>query len=352
MTEGDILFFYHTKNAKPKIQKLLKEARAEEEALWASTRGKRIVRLRASLKRHELDRAAQRVRTLEHAAELSEKYSGTIFACAEISGPAEYFEDEPSRYFASRSFAPLGKVHTFANPLPYHEFTAYIKVVQNTPSTPLYEREFEGLKRQLSERNPLPEFLKHARIGGESFRDVIQENWPSISCSSEARFINEAQLRAYLLDFLLEELKDPHTPLLRECRCYRGGAETGLADYFVKVGGEWIPVEAKLSVLASTETSLLEQVNRYIAIDSFSPTVGARVRESFAASFSPLCLVADQAGIYTISDGEFQDCSFGEPSWRREDLNHSSIIALRRWIEYANRSTHGPRRVTKGRGAG
>jgi hypothetical protein len=128
MTEGDILFFYHTKNAKPKIQKLLNKAREEERALRASIRGKPIARLRDSLRRHELDRAAQRVRTLEHAAELSEKYSRTIFACAEISGPAEYFEDEPSRYFASRSFAPLGKVHTFANPLPYHEFTAYIKV--------------------------------------------------------------------------------------------------------------------------------------------------------------------------------------------------------------------------------
>ena len=90
-------------------------------------------------------------------AELSEKYSGTIFACAEISGPAEYFEEEPARYFSSRSFAPLGKVHTFANPLPDHEFADYLKVGQNTPSTPLYEREFEGLKRQLSERNPLPE---------------------------------------------------------------------------------------------------------------------------------------------------------------------------------------------------
>jgi hypothetical protein len=92
-------------------------------------------------------------------------------------------------------------------------------------------------------------------------------------------------------------------------------------------------VEAKLSVLASSETRLLEQVNRYIAIDSFSPTVGARVGESFAASSSRLCLVADQAGIYTISDGEFQDCSFGEPRWRREDLDHSSVTALRQWIE-------------------
>ena len=147
----------------------------------------------------------------------------------------------------------------------------------------MYEQDFDGLKCQLSERNPLPEFLKRARIGGESFRDVTQENWPSISCSPEARFVNEAQLRAYLLDFLLEELKDPRTPLLRECRSFRGGAETGIADYFVRVDGRWIPVEAKLSVLASSETRLLEQVNRYVAIDSFSPTVGARVGESFSA---------------------------------------------------------------------
>jgi hypothetical protein len=192
----------------------------------------------------------------------------------------------------------------------------------------------------------LPGFLKHARIGGESFRDVTQENWPSISCSSDARFVNEAQLRAYLLDFLLEDLKDPRTPLLRECRCYRGGAETGLADYFVKVGGEWIPVEAKLSVLSSPESRLLDQVSKYVAIDSFSPTVGRRVGESFSASSSPLCLVADQAGIYTTSNGEFQGCSFGKPAWRREELDHPSVTALRQWIEDANRVAARPPRVT------
>ena len=102
-------------------------------------------------------------------------------------------EGQRREHFSSRSFAPLGKVCAFANPLADHEFAAYVKVGQSTPSTPLYEREFGGLKSQLSERNPLPDFLKRARIGGESFRDVTQQNWPSISCSSEARFINEAR---------------------------------------------------------------------------------------------------------------------------------------------------------------
>ena len=95
-------------------------------------------------------------------------------------------------------------------------------------------------------------------------------------------------------------------------------------------------MEAKLSVLASSEARLLEQVNRYVAIDSFSPTVGARVGESFSASSSPLCLVADQAGIYAISDGAFQGCSFGEPAWMREELDHSGVTTLRKWIEDAD----------------
>ena len=105
-------------------------------------------------------------------------------------------------------------------------------------------------------------------------------------------------------------------------------------------------MEAKLSVLSSSETRLLEQVNRYVAIDSFSPTVGSRIGESFAASFSPLCLVANPAGIYAIFNGEFQGCSFGEPAWKREELDHSSVTALRRWIEDTNRLAAGPRRVT------
>jgi len=149
MTQGDILFFYHTKNAKRKIQKLLKETRDEAQALKISLQGKRLTRLWTRSRRRDLERAAQRVRTLEHAAELSETYSGAIFACAEISGPAAHFEEEPARHFSSRSFAPLGKVHTFANPLPDYKFADYLKVGQNTPSTPLYELAFEALKLTL-----------------------------------------------------------------------------------------------------------------------------------------------------------------------------------------------------------
>lgn len=48
---------------------------------------------------------------------------------------------------------------------------------------------------------------------------------------------------------------------------------------------------------------------------------------------SPLCLLADQSGIFLVSNGKFRGCSFGEPAWRREDLEHSTVVAIREKIK-------------------
>ena len=65
------------------------------------------------------------------------------------------------------------------------------------------ESNFE-IKQMLSERNELPEFLQHARIGGVSFRDVNKGTWRDISCAASTRFVDESQVRAYLLDYVLD----------------------------------------------------------------------------------------------------------------------------------------------------
>lgn len=333
ITQGDLLFFYHAKSARRKIDRLLKEIDEISEVLGLRTRS-----IERDRDKQDLRTMTEAVRLLEHAAELSDRYSGSILACAEVSAPSEYLHLKGDLHYSSRSFAPLGRVHLFEHPLSADDLKQFVKIGQGTANTPLYERQFEGIKRKLAACNTLPDFLENARIGGETFRDVNRDNWPGISCSASARYVNEEQLRAYLLDFLLEELKDARTPLLRECRCVRGGKETGFADYFVKVNGGWIPVEAKLNSLSMPEKKLLEQVARYVGIDTFYPTIGSNRGEKYEASSSPLCLLADQSGIFLVSNGKFRGCSFGEPAWRREDLEHSTVAVIREKIKEQGRS--------------
>lgn len=298
-----------------------------------------MIKAVANLLNSEATEQRENLRLLDRAASYSNSYSGTIFGCAEVSSPPKYIKrkvDESSR-FKSNVFAPLRKIHLFDPPLHADEFAEVLRIGQGA-ITPLHGEQFNEIRRLLSHRTEVPDFLRNARIGGLTFRDVDKNNWPSISCSEDARFIDEAQLRAYLLDYLLNEIKDEGTSLLKECYCYREQQKgrPKIADYFVKVHGHWVPVEAKLNILA--ERDMLGQVAQYVAIDYFTPTLGRHKGERFGATDSTLCVIADQSGLYIVKNGEFYDCSPGEPTWRREELDHSIIQTIRDRI---GEETHG-----------
>lgn len=144
ITEGDVLFFYHAKIAKRSIARLLKEAKGIAEAMRNET-GPRSSRRDGQ----DLRSVEKIVRLLEHAAKQAELYAGCIFACGEVSGPTEYYDDEVERHFSNRHFAPIGRVHEFGEPLQADRFAEFVKIGQATPNTPLYEPQFEGLKGQL-----------------------------------------------------------------------------------------------------------------------------------------------------------------------------------------------------------
>lgn len=323
MTQNDILFLYHAKSAEHSVRSLLREALGLLENLdsGATPHGPES---------DERDRRLMEeiIQLLEHAAVQSEKYSGTIFGCAEILGATEYLKDDGiERHYSGRFFVPLGQVFIFDHPLHADEFADFVRIEQSTSNTPLYEQQFEGIKRRISERSTLPGFLHHARIGGKAFYNADKHNWPSISCDDRVRFVNEAQLRTYLLDFLLDELKDRRMPLLRECQCYRNGERTGRADYFVRVHDAWVPVEAKLNI--KTERAILDQVAKYTNIDSFVPMLGSHRDTTYKVDPSSVCLIVDQSGVYIVSDGKFSGCSPSTPVWRREDLDHSTVRTIR-----------------------
>lgn len=301
LTKGDILFFYHALTAKQQVSKLLKEVKE----IWDNNKLTQL---------------------LEHADDLANRYAGTIFGCAEVIGPSEYLEG-PLSYYKSNIFVPLSKIHIFKSALSIDIFRSFIKIERKGTITILGKKEFEGLKQELSIKNDLPGFLQNAIFGEHGFYNINKDNWRSIICGNNTEFVHEVQVRTYFTDYLLDELKDNGTPLLQECQCFRDGQMTGIADYFVKLHGNWIPVEAKLNVLA--ERNISSQLEKYIHIDSFVPTMGINKGKVFEIDDLSICLVIDQSGIYVTYDSEFRDCSLGIPLWKREQLEHNLISVIR-----------------------
>jgi hypothetical protein len=309
MQQGDTWFFYHTKSAKQQVTRLYKDVEQVH-----------------GLPRNEQLKISQ---LLESAVEQANRYSGTIFGYAEALGPAEYSEEQGG-HFKTRFFAPLSRVHIFDYPLAYDGFRDFVQISQG-PITRLHRPQFERIKELLTaDQNELPASLQNAVAAETECPDVNQGNWPSISCVESTRFVDEAHLRFCLLDYLLEELKDSGTPLLRECRCPpRRGKQGKIADYFVKIHNNWIPVEAKLNILS--EPDVLGQVAQYTRAFTFKPTQGIHKGEEFRRKTWPpdVCLIVDQSGVYIASSREFLDCSPGEPVWRREELDHSLAPIIR-----------------------
>lgn len=314
LTAGDIIFFYHTKKALQRITRLLKTADADAEP-WNALA--------------DPESAFQR---LADQLEIAQEYAGTIFACARVTGAATYWrnddvERDRDRHWRSNIYAEISRANVFVRPLTEDSFRPHLTISPGGAITPVHGSTFERLKQLLGEKNQLPDYFVNARPGGASFRNVDAKNWIDISCSSRARFIDESQLRTYLLDYLLEELKDPRTTVHQECRCRLDQKYRSIADYFVRVHGRWVPVEAKLNVRA--ERDLPGQVSKYLGVTQFSPTRGPRAGEVLGGSVASMCLVADVAGVYLLDTNGYVSCGPEQPLWERTLLTSATISAIR-----------------------
>ena len=309
MTEGDVLFFYHTNRGHKKIKRLLKDFQTLD--LTHRTHYRNTIE------------------TLERNLEMSKGVESCIFACAQVQGSAMYYAKEENEHFKSRNFVPFNSVHIFENPLHTKDFGEHFKIGQNTV-TPIYARNFGAIRDLLAQRNELPDFLRYANVGELNFQNIGPENWRAIVASSQTRFLNEELVREYFIDYLLKEIRDPRTPILEECVTWRNGESTGRADYFVMIAGRWIPVEAKLNIL--TERDLLGQVGKYIRVDKFVPTIRQRRNTEFFPDRHATCIVIDQSGVYLTHDQQFVDCDFERPWLSREGVTRDFVADLRRAV--------------------
>jgi hypothetical protein len=267
---------------------------------------------------------------LERSRRTAELYGGKIFACALVAGSIERLEGR-KKHFVSPHFAPLNDVFVFDSPLMQSRFADHIRIGRST-TTALFKREFAGIKKLLADENVLPDYFQNAVHDDNAFKNVTARNWGNISCSESAKFTHEAQLRAYWLDYFLRELKDKGTSLLEECECYRGSKNTGRADYFVKIHGRWLPVEAKLNI--ADGTAALRQAAKYTNVNAFVPKKGICRGKAFKIDATPMCLLVDKSGVYFVSSKyEFINCGHDNPVLRREKLTSEAVNEIRNAIK-------------------
>lgn len=311
-TKGDILLFYYGSTSLQRARSMLR---------WAKI---------------EFPDDLELINTIKHSIKLGEKYSGKIFGCTSIINTPQYLTDEnDEQHFGSTIFAPFNEVHLFKNPLHKKEFDDYVNISNHGALSPISNKEgYENLKSLLSKNNDLPDYFKYSKLGDIGFKDLDKTNWFEISCSDEACFIHEVQIRAYLIDYLLNELKDNRTALLEECECYKENKLSGRVDYFIKLDSNWIPVEAKLNTLA--EKNLTSQINKYVGIDYFTPTKNPNKGKIYDMDQCNFCIIVDQLGIYLYNNHQFINCEPGKPLWSKKEFNDTNKIR-KQLIEILNR---------------
>ncbi|NWJ97415.1 MAG: hypothetical protein HXX20_16650 [Chloroflexi bacterium] len=322
LTIGDKVFFYHALGAKQRVPKLLRQARRE----YAPESDLAKLLEQAWNAVNPTDRTYEPqndlVKLLEHCYELMEKYSGKIYGCAElIDKPKSLPEDEEGYIYIS-------KIHIFENPIDRTDFREFIKISPGATITPLSGGSATQLKQRLGDHNQLPEYLQIANFEDKGFHNVNRDTWISISCAPHTRFRLEYQIRAYFIDFLLDELKDERSPLLEECECFKkDNSSKGIVDYFVRIEKTWLPVEAKLNILA--ERHLFLQTAKYLDLEKFVPKKGSNIGKPYEENISSYCLVIDLLGLYIVNKDGFVNCDYNNPVWRRVDIGRELIADIR-----------------------
>lgn len=317
---GDVCFFYYAKSAVPNIRSV--QRREEREGGMGS------------LREEYFDRALEQAR----------RYGGRIFASGVIARRAEPEPHSPGAHWRTRSYCWIDERAA----LPLVDLLAHadrLPVSHGQSTLPLSAAQFRALLSILEQSGrPLPASLLNVIPLTETLLNVTPENWRELACSPAQRFKSEAEIRAALIDHLLDEIKDPETKIYREVWCSSPSTTRSRVDYLVSLGGVWVPVEAKLNIL--TESDLRRQVDRYLSATLMS--VGPRRGETvnIGGVYGNVCLVVDQTGIFMLNREGFVKCLHDRPLISRPEIGKRSAAEVRRKLARAaseNRQRGGSR---------
>lgn len=241
--EGDIVFFFHAKTAIQKITMLetkLKCAKieySEEDYQWLW-------------------------KSLQRARELYKSYGGKIFAIGRVSGRAEYDSQEGDEvlHWASCFYAPIDRIYVLQQPIDISEFSDFLPVSTRGAITPVVGSDFDRLKKIITSKNDIPQYLQESRAIPLPLQKINPENWLDVTQEYRRLFALEIQFRRFYVDYFLRVLGQQKT-FYAECECYQQGKRTGFADNAIKIGGKWCFVEVKLNIHA--EPHLHDQLKKY-----------------------------------------------------------------------------------------
>jgi hypothetical protein len=323
---GDVMLFYLSQRAKPRVIKLFKR-------ILLAAPGKEEFTV------EHFDRWCeglprdwqQRIDLMNEELRATEMYEATIFAAARArsasSAASRQDERERAKWWKGRVYVELSDVVVFRDPIPIAEFGDFVALSRTAGFTRLESREFQKLVAALSRNSRLPSYLRSVAIEPGGFRLVGPDTWRTIVCGAETPpFMDESQLRTYLADYLLHELRDPRATVHRECRILEPEAGP-IADYFVRVEGHWLAVETKLSLRSVADIG--GQVRRYCNARRFTPLVGTSRGRQVSVSPVPFCLVIDRTGVYLLDERGFVGCSASRPLVTRQQIGREGIAPLR-----------------------
>jgi hypothetical protein len=284
------------------------------------------------------------MRSLLEAAQFIENNAGSVIGVAKVlsipgpgSGPG----------FRRRVFAEidLENFYHFANPLPYKIFQNICPIYGQTVVA-LVADKANWLRNELGKSNELPLWLTDMTFGESKYSGINAENWmekisaPHIFIEDNQR--QEETIRAYFLNFLINEIKEDGSCYYEECNTWRNSHRTGRVDYFFKIHGEWVPFEAKVAV--NTEPDIYSQIRQYINIDHFDYNeIRSDGKETTSRKGSQkagnhkVCLIGDQFGIYLTQNASFINCSLDKPLWARTELSKAKITEVKETLKHALR---------------
>lgn len=301
---GDIVFFMHSKTARTTLTRLRTEL-DQDKKIGAAKR----------THLHEM---------IDHNLDIHSKYGGKIFAVGRVCGGPETVTDDELAgdiyHWKSRVYASIDHVTPLANPLDISEFNDLVYVSRGSALTPLYDKEFIGLRKRIGEKNSLPNFLMECIARPIPLWNINAENWINVANDYRRSFITEKQYRKFYLDYLLKSVGD-QKKFYEECRCQRPDISDSFMDYVIRFGGKYLPVEAKLSVGA--EPHIKDQVGKYvfntmILLDSEK---GRKISGDDCYPGKVLVADTDDLYMFTASDNSLV------PIFRLSDLRTADDIA-------------------------
>ena len=238
--EGDIILFLYSKKAGQRINEIAKSV----EKLGQGPR-------------RRFSNYSMYARKIEEGKELYKKYGGTIVGIGRLT-------TDPSlaNYnFQTQTGAVISDIHILENPLPSSKFTHFLRISQGG-ITPVWGEWYEKIKQMIIDTNDnLPEYFLDSASMTDEQANINDNNWLEVNRKLNFNYRKEEAFRTFYVDYLLKDISDDAT-FYTECACYKEGLKSpSYADYFISIGGKWLPVETKIDI--NVEKDIDAQVSKY-----------------------------------------------------------------------------------------